>query len=67
MLLMLLQDPAKNDDNNLKDLVSSINDNLSVFMLIQMNPSVFSRFHSNSLNVTNCFVLSYVQTVTGDR
>ena len=34
LLLMLLQDPAKNDDNNLKDLVSSINANLTVFMLI---------------------------------
>ena len=34
LLLMLLQDPIKNDSNNLKDLVSSINDNLSVFMLI---------------------------------
>ena len=34
LLLMLLQDPIKNDSNNLKDSVSSINDNLSVIMLI---------------------------------
>ena len=35
LLLMLLQDSAQNDDNNnLMDLVSSINDNLSVSRLI---------------------------------